>query len=115
MAFEFDSTGDYARGTSLEALSYLLDSGVRVAGMYGDRDWACNWIGGERAFDAVEYSGAEGFKNAGYEPVLYGENLEEGGQVKQFGNYSFARVYQAGHEGINLHLDFCGACGKSRH
>jgi len=38
VANDFQSTGDYARGTSLESLAYLLDSGVKVAGMYGDRD-----------------------------------------------------------------------------
>lgn len=67
--------------------------------MYGDRDWGCNWIGGERAVLSVEYSGAEDFRKAGYEPVVYGSNNTIGGQVKQYGNYSFARVYQAGHEG----------------
>ena len=60
---------------------------------------ACNWIGGERAVLAVDYSAKEQFKNAGYEPIMYGENLTVGGNVKQFGNYSFSRVYQAGHEG----------------
>jgi len=94
----FHSTGDFARGTSLESLAYLLDSGVKVAGMYGDRDWACNWIGGERAVLAVEYSGAKEFRNAGYEPITYGSDNTIGGQVKQHGNYSFSRVYQAGHE-----------------
>ena len=96
---DFHSTGDYARGNSLESLAYLLDSGVKVAGMYGDRDWACNWIGGERAVHAVGYSSKEQFENAGYEPIVYGKKLTVGGNVKQFGNFSFSRVYQAGHEG----------------
>lgn len=96
---DFRSTGDFARGTSIQALAYLLDGGVKVATMYGDRDWGCNWIGGERAVLAVEYSGTEDFRKAGYEPLVYGANKTVGGQVKQYGNYSFARVYQAGHEG----------------
>lgn len=104
VATDFRSTGDYPRGTSLESLAYLLDNGVKVAGVYGDRDWACNWIGGERAVHAVDYSGAEEFKRAGYEPIVYGSNNTIGGQVKQFGNYSFSRVYQAGHEGKLSHL-----------
>jgi len=98
----FHSTGDYARGTSLDSLAYLLDSGVKVATMYGDRDWACNWLGGEREVLDVEYSGAEGFRSAGYEPVVYGSESSIGGQVRQYGNYSFARVYQAGHESRTL-------------
>ncbi|KAH8596918.1 Alpha/Beta hydrolase protein [Bisporella sp. PMI_857] len=98
VATDFRTTGDYARGTSLKSLAYLLDGGVKVAGMYGDRDWACNWIGGERAVHAVDYSSKEQFKNAGYEPIIYGANNDIGGNVKQFGNFSFSRVYQAGHE-----------------
>lgn len=98
VALDFQATGDYSRGLSLASLSYLLDSGVKVAGMYGDRDWACNWIGGERAAHAVDYSGREEFKNAGYKPIIYGSENTVGGQVKQYGNYSFSRVYQAGHE-----------------
>jgi len=43
---DFHSTGDYARGTSLQSLAYLLDSGVKVAGMYGDRD--CKFVIFER-------------------------------------------------------------------
>jgi carboxypeptidase D len=38
----FDSTGDYARGGYLEDIGYLLDNGVKVALMYGDRDYICN-------------------------------------------------------------------------
>jgi carboxypeptidase C (cathepsin A) len=106
VASDFYSTGDYARGVSLQSLAYLLESGVKVASMYGDRDWACNWIGGERAVLAVNYSDAEGFKNAGYEPIVYGSDNTVGGQVRQYGNYSFSRVYQAGHEGKSL-LNIC--------
>ena len=42
----FASTGDYARtdirGGQLADIAYLLDKGVKVALMYGDRDYACN-------------------------------------------------------------------------
>jgi hypothetical protein len=39
-------------------------------------------IGGERAVLAVEYSGAKEFRNAGYEPIVYGPDNAVGGQVK---------------------------------
>lgn len=99
------STGDFVRGDFLPAIGYLLDSGVKVHTMYGDRDFACNWIGGERAVLAVEYANKDGFAEAGYTPILYGAEdgageFEIGGQVRQFGNFSFSRVYQAGHEGL---------------
>ena len=40
----FMSTGDITRGGLLEDIAYLLDAGVKVALMYGDRDFACNWV-----------------------------------------------------------------------
>lgn len=93
----FAGTGDFLRPGSLDAISYLLDSGVKVALVYGDRDFACNWIGGEEVSLAVNYSMAENFRKAGYTPII--SSVGVGGQVRQYGNFSFSRVYQAGHEG----------------
>ncbi len=64
--------------------------------MYGDRDYACNWIGGEKASLAVPYGRAADFAAAGYAPLLTPDGL--GGWTRQLGNYSFTRVYQSGHE-----------------
>ena len=42
----FGATGDYARkdirGGQLADIAYLLDKGVKVALIFGDRDYACN-------------------------------------------------------------------------
>lgn len=38
----FDATGDFARAGNLQALGSLLDRGVKVALMYGDKDYQCN-------------------------------------------------------------------------
>ncbi|KAJ5986490.1 Carboxypeptidase S1 [Penicillium sp. IBT 35674x] len=96
----FTSTGDYARGDVhgyLHDLGYVLDSGVKVSLVYGDRDYACDWIGGEDVSLGINYSKADSFRAAGYSPLQ--TNLSYvGGQVRQHGNFSFARVYQAGHE-----------------
>ncbi|KAH9217656.1 putative lysosomal protective protein precursor [Leptodontidium sp. 2 PMI_412] len=92
----FSLTHDIERRGSLEAVSYLLDSGVKVHMVYGDRDYACNWLGGETASLAIKYSRSEDFKKAGYAPILGSEGV--GGFVRQFGNFSFSRVFQAGHE-----------------
>jgi hypothetical protein len=35
-------TGDFIRGRNLAILGQLLDRGVKVAMMYGDRDYQCN-------------------------------------------------------------------------
>ncbi|KAL9094006.1 MAG: hypothetical protein Q9165_003676 [Trypethelium subeluteriae] len=93
----FQSTGDRARGGLLEDLAYILDSGIKVAMVYGDRDYCCNWIGGESVSLAVNYSHTKDFHDAGYTEIRANSSYV-GGQVRQFGNFSFSRVYQAGHQ-----------------
>jgi hypothetical protein len=93
----FTKTGDYIRSGYLEDLAYILDQGIKVALVYGDRDYACNWIGGEEVSLAVPYSKATQFKGAGYTPVKVNGSYE-GGLVRQYGNFSFTRVFEAGHE-----------------
>jgi hypothetical protein len=92
----FSSTRDMVHGGFIEAVGYLLDHGVKVHMMYGDRDYACNWFGGEKASLAVPYSGSNSFANAGYQPLLTPDGST--GLTRQYGNYSFTRVFQAGHE-----------------
>ncbi|CZS87939.1 related to carboxypeptidase C (cathepsin A) [Rhynchosporium graminicola] len=92
----FGTTHDIERRGSIEAVSYLLDSGVKVHMVYGDRDYACNWLGGEAASLTIKYSRSDQFKQAGYAPILGSDRI--GGFVRQFGNFSFSRVLQAGHE-----------------
>lgn len=96
----FSATGDYPRADVhgyLEDIAYVLDAGIKVALIYGDRDYACNWIGGEDVSLAVEHAAASAFRAAGYAPVRTNASYV-GGQVRQHGNFSFTRVYQAGHE-----------------
>lgn len=93
----FQSTADIARAGSMQAVAYLLESGVKVHMMYGDRDYACNWLGGEAASLAIPYVGQEDFASAGYAPIVGAGGV--GGFVRQYGNFSFSRVFQAGHEG----------------
>jgi hypothetical protein len=42
VAHAFSLTGDNAKGGSLEALASIMDAGVSVTMVYGDRDFACN-------------------------------------------------------------------------
>ncbi|GIK00387.1 hypothetical protein Aspvir_004410 [Aspergillus viridinutans] len=96
----FGSTGDYPRSDVhgyLEDLAYVLDSGIKVALVYGDRDYACPWNGGEEASLRVDYSDSHSFQAAGYAPVQTNSSYI-GGRVRQYGNFSFTRVFEAGHE-----------------
>ncbi|KAF2765504.1 serine carboxypeptidase [Teratosphaeria nubilosa] len=92
----FQATGDFIYSNFLQDLSEILDSGVRVSMYYGDADYICNWFGGQAISLAVNYSGKAEFAKAGYEPLMYGG--VEYGEVRQYGNFSFTRVYEAGHE-----------------
>lgn len=97
----FTTHGDMARGGYLEGLADLLDNGVKVHLMYGDRDLACNWIGGEAASLAIPHRHQKAFANAGYTALTVASSDEPPfvpyGLTRQHGNLSFTRVYQAGH------------------
>ena len=97
VATSFRAIGDYVRPGWKEDLAYLLESGVKVALVYGDRDYACNWYGGELVSLAINHTAQEEFAAAGYADVVVNSSYV-GGQVRQYGNLSFTRVYQAGHE-----------------
>ncbi|KAI0131482.1 carboxypeptidase S1-like protein B [Daldinia grandis] len=97
VAYAFRAIGDYPRPGWVEDLAFLLENGIKVHLMYGDRDFACNWIGGEAVSLAVNYTNTEKFHDAGYTDIIINDTYV-GGQVRQYGNFSFSRVYEAGHE-----------------
>jgi len=95
----FLGTGDYARDGVLQDIVGLLKQGIRVALIYGDRDYICNWLGGEAASFAI--ANAMGsthlpWYSAGYAPIVTNASYI-GGVVREFGNLSFSRIYDAGH------------------
>ncbi|CAG8956639.1 hypothetical protein HYFRA_00011950 [Hymenoscyphus fraxineus] len=96
----FTSTGDYERESLVPSLSALLRQGIRVGLMYGDLDYICNWMGGEAISLAVaaqtSASYASRFPAAGYAPIITNATYI-GGVVRQYGNLSFSRIYDAGH------------------
>ena len=94
----FTQTGDYERGGQINDLANLLALGVRVAFLYGDRDYICNWLGGEAVSFSVaaQLSTYMPFYTAGYGDIVVNESYV-GGAVRQYGNLSFSRIYDAGH------------------
>lgn len=96
----FTSTGDYERKSYIGEIAALLNAGIRVGFMYGDRDYICNWLGGEAISLAVaakaSSSYASLFPQAGYAPIIVNTTYI-GGVVRQYGNLSFSRIYDAGH------------------
>ncbi|KAK4182402.1 Alpha/Beta hydrolase protein [Podospora australis] len=95
----FDQTFDPLRPVFTDALGYLLDAGIKVHMMYGDRDLICNWIGGEKTSLAIPWKYQKQFgEEAGYAPLTVGKYGETKGLTRQWGNLSFTRMFQAGHE-----------------
>ena len=64
--------------------------------VYGDRDYRCNWLGGEAAALAAKYKHADRFRDAKYEDLKTNGSYV-GGEVKQYGGFSFSRIFEAGH------------------
>ncbi|KAI1162958.1 Alpha/Beta hydrolase protein [Nemania serpens] len=92
----FDYTGDWVYPELLEDLEAVVASGVRVAMVYGDADYICNWFGGEAVSLALNYTHSTEFKAAGYAPFVV--DGTEYGESRQYGNFSFTRIYESGHE-----------------
>lgn len=104
----FIGTGDEIRGGQIQEIANLLRAGVRVSLIYGDADYICNWKGGEAVSFAVaaalsdfasnssKSSYLSGWNSAGYADIVVNTTYV-GGAVRQFGNFSFSRIYDAGH------------------
>lgn len=92
----FQKALDSYEGGFLDSIGYLLDSGVKVHMMYGDRDYACSWVGGEAASLEVPYKKIGDFRSAGYVDMVTSGG-EAKGMTRQHGNYSFTRIFQSGH------------------
>ena len=62
----------------------------------GDADFICNWFGGQAVSLALNWTHSAEFAAAGYAPFVV--NGTEYGEVREYENLSFLRVYEAGHE-----------------
>ncbi|KAJ5628335.1 hypothetical protein N7490_010563 [Penicillium lividum] len=94
--FAFQQTGDFVWPNFIEDLEDILTRPVRVALIYGDADYICNWFGGQAISLATKYKHSKEFQAAGYAPFLV--DGVEYGETREYGNFSFTRVYEAGHE-----------------
>jgi len=94
--YAFQKTGDFVYPNFLTNLEKVLNNSVRVALSYGDADYICNWFGGQAVSLAINYTHSAEFRAADYAPFIV--DGTEFGEVRQYGNFSFLRIYEAGHE-----------------
>ncbi|KAK4451884.1 putative carboxypeptidase [Podospora aff. communis PSN243] len=91
-------TGDFLRSYTPE-LNLLLTSNVKVALIYGDRDYRANWFGGEALSLSLNFPGKFTFAATPYANIITGGYAPAvKGKVRQHGGLSFGVVYEAGHE-----------------
>jgi len=65
MAVHTALLGDWVTDMS-DKVSYLLENDVRGLVYSGDKDFICNWRGGEAWTNALNWTHAAEFKNATY-------------------------------------------------
>ncbi|KPA78503.1 putative mitochondrial serine carboxypeptidase (CBP1) [Leptomonas pyrrhocoris] len=73
----------------------LLAAGIRVLIYAGDCDFICNWIGNKAWVTALNWPGKAAFNAAS--DVEFRVGGRAAGQERKYGNFSFVRVYDAGH------------------
>ncbi|GKU20601.1 unnamed protein product [Fusarium langsethiae] len=81
---------------SLHTLEKVIERGVNVAMVYGDRDYRCPWYGGENVSLSLEFPSAPAFRSSGYASISTNCSYD-GGFVREQGNVSFSRILQSGH------------------
>ncbi|KAG9023002.1 hypothetical protein FRB95_013868, partial [Tulasnella sp. JGI-2019a] len=92
----FAKQGDFTR-TRLPQLGSLADMGLKILIWYGDADYICNWSGGLSLTLGMNWYGKARFGNAPVETITI-NGLGVVATAVNVDNFSFARVFKAGHE-----------------
>ncbi|EGR32735.1 serine carboxypeptidase family protein, putative [Ichthyophthirius multifiliis] len=72
-------------------ITLLLDIKINILVYTGDKDFICNWRGGEKWTNNVQWAKKEEFQKAEY------KKWYSFGEIKSVDNLHFLRVYDAGH------------------
>lgn len=74
----------------------LVEKGIPVLIYAGDKDYICNWVGNKMWVEALDYKHHNEFASAPMK-AWYTAYGEKAGEVKNYENFTFLRVYDAGH------------------
>jgi len=77
------------------SVANVLKNNVKVLVYSGDKDWICNWRGGEAWTNSLEWSKKSEFNKAEY--TKWNVDNQAAGEYKNVDNFTFLRVYDAGH------------------
>jgi len=81
-----------------QLLTGPIEDGVRALIYAGDLDFICNWLGNQAWALALPWNGQAKFNST--QPVEWKVDGKAAGTIRQaagISNFSFVRVYQAGH------------------
>ena len=82
--------------TNLQSnVANLLANDVKVLVYSGDKDWICNWRGGEAWIHSLDWEKKDEFNDKSY--MTWNVNGKPAGEFKNVNNLTFLRVYEAGH------------------
>jgi len=87
--------GDWMTNLMPQVASLLDKTDMEVLVYSGNKDWICNWRGGEAWTNDTKWAEKENFNNADY--VDWTVDGAAGGHLKQYGNLHFLEFYNAGH------------------
>ncbi|CDK27331.1 unnamed protein product [Kuraishia capsulata CBS 1993] len=96
VGLRFAFTGDLNKPHE-QYVAELLEKGYPVLLYAGDKDFICNWLGNFAWSAALEWSGKDEFASAPLTPWYTLDSLNYAGDVKNYQNFTFARVFDAGH------------------
>ena len=87
--------GDWMTNLMPQVAEILDKTDTDVLVYSGDKDWICNWRGGEAWTAATKWGSKDAFNSTEY--VDWNVSGKAAGQMRQHGNLHFLRVYEAGH------------------
>lgn len=87
--------GDWMTNLMPQVASILDDSDVQVLVYSGDKDWICNWRGGEAWTLDTKWASKKEFNAQDFQEWTV--DGQPAGAMRQYGDLHFLRVYEAGH------------------
>ena len=87
--------GDWMTNLAPKVTDIFNDGSVDVLVYSSDKDFICNWRGGEAWTDGCSWTGQKDFQKEDYKEWAVGSSA--GGALKSHKNLSFLRVFEAGH------------------
>lgn len=82
-------------GDMSKYIKELLDDNIAVYSYYGDKDFFCNWKGGEMWINNIEWKKQNEFKNSKYNDFnIRGKKI---GEFKEIEKLGFFKIFECGH------------------